>query len=144
MLEGKITNLRPLDIGDLVTKGYIEQKVPVVPDQFEPVFKTTDGETDLALKRLIMEDSNSLEVNDRYLLDKFALMSLAAALHSVNSLVFGDHKDEHGNFDDEKFMKKFNRMLKLPMHMLASLGCHALWFEMRVRKLFVAEKVGNG
>ena len=42
------------------------------------------------------------------------------------------------------FLKKFNMVLRLPLHMLASIGVNTLWFDVRVRKLFVAEKLGNG
>ena len=141
IIEGRLTEM---DVGDLLTQGYITQKVTIIPGKFEIEFKALEGETDLALKRLIMEDSASVDVSDRYFLDKFGLMSLAAVLHKVNDKAFGDYMDEHGNFDDDKFRAKFKRVLKLPMPMLASLGANAMWFDVRVRKLFVAEKLGNG
>jgi len=133
-----------LDIGDMVASGTLRQKVKIIPGKFEPTFEITDGQTDLALKRLIMDDSKKLEVSDRYYLDRFALMSMAAMLHSINNKPYPNFRDEEGNFDDERFMKRFNMVLKLPFPMLASLGINVMWFEMRVRKLFVAEKLGNG
>ena len=136
--------LKPMDIGDLVTQGYVIQRVDIVPGKFWVDFKMLDGETDLALKRLIMEDSQSVEVSDRYFLDKFGLMSIAAVLHKVNDKPYEDFMDGNGDFDDDKFKKKFRKVLKLPMPMLASLGANALWFDIRVRKLFVAVNLGNG
>jgi hypothetical protein len=138
------SRLSALDIGDLVTQGYLIQRVDIIPGKFWVHFKMLDGETDLALKRLIMEDSQSIEVSDRYFLDKFGLMSIAAVLHKVNDKPYEDFMDGNGDFDDEKFKRKFRRVLKLPMPMLASLGANALWFDIRVRKLFVAESLGNG
>lgn len=138
------SRLKPMDVGDLITRGYIIQRVDINPGRFWVEFKTLDGETDLSLKRLIMEDSRSVEVSDRYYLDKFGLMSVAAVVHKINDRAYGDITDENGNFHDERFRKKFNQLLKLPMPMLASLGANALWFDIRVRKLFVAEAVGNG
>jgi hypothetical protein len=138
------SRLEPLDIGELITRGYITQKVLIIPTKFEPVYITTDGETDLALKRLIMTDAKSLEMSDRYFLDKFGLMSMAAHLYAINNKPFLDHRDKDGNFNDEAFMKKFSQVLKLPLPMLASLGVNALWFDIRVRKLFVVEKLSNG
>jgi len=138
------SRVKEMDVGDLITQGFIIQEVPIVPHKFTPAFKTVDGETDLAIKRLIMEDANSLEVSDRYYLDKFSLMSVAAALYSINGKPLLDHRDDKGNFNDELFRKKFTQVLRLPMHMLASLGVNAFWFDTRVRKLFVAEKLGNG
>jgi len=138
------SRIEEMDVSDLITQGFVTQQVPIVPGKFMPVFMTVDGETDLALKRLIMEDAKSLEVSDRYYLDKFSLMGVAAALHSINGKEFPKYHDGDGNFDDDMFLKKFTMMLKLPLHMLASLGVNTLWFDMRVRKLFVAEKLGNG
>jgi hypothetical protein len=136
--------LAPMDIGDLITMGHIIQNVPIIPGKFEVQFRTNDGETDLAIKRLIMEESKSLEVSERYYLDKFAMMSMTALLYAINKKVFPDHHNEKGEFDDERFRKKFQFVLRLPFHMLASIGVQAMWFEERVRKLFVVEKVGNG
>jgi hypothetical protein len=138
------SRLEPMDVADLISDGYIIQKVPIIEGKFVPAFVTTDGQTDLSLKRLIMEDSKSLDVSERYYLDKFALMSVAASLHSINGNAFPNHLDAEGNFDDELFRKKFNKVLKQPLHLLASLGINAFWFDARVRKLFVAEKLGNG
>lgn len=136
--------LKPMDVGDLVTQNYIIQRVPIILGKFEPSFRTTDGETDLALKRLIMEDSKSIEMSDRYYLDKFTMMSMAALLFAINGKAYPDHVNTQGNFDDEMFKKKFAQIIKLPLPMLASLGVNALWFDIRVRKLFVVEKVSNG
>jgi hypothetical protein len=137
--------LEPMDVGDLVTEGYIVQEVVIVPNKFRVSFKTFDGETDLALKRLIMEDTNTLgEVTERYYLDRFSFMAAAASLHAINGKVIPDHRDDQGNFSDELFRKKFNFVLKQPLHMLASVGLNAMWFESRVRALFKAEKLGNG
>lgn len=136
--------LKPMDVGDIITSGFIIQRVDIVPGKFWVEFKTMDGETDLALKRLIMEDSRSVEVNDRYYLDKFSVMSIAAVVHKINDKPYGDFVDQTGNFDDAKFRAKFKQIIKLPMPMLSSLGANAMWFDMRVRKLFKAEEVGNG
>lgn len=136
--------LQPMSVEDLVVQGYCIQKVPIIPGRFWVEFKTLEGETDLALKRLIMEDSASVEVSERYYYDKFGLMSVTAVVHKINDRPYGDFVDAEGNFDDELFRKKFKKILKLPAPMLSSLGVNAFWFDMRVRQLFVAEKLGNG
>ena len=46
--------------------------------------------------------------------------------------------------DEDAFWKKFEYVARFPFHMLASLGVNYFWFDVRVRKLFVAEKLGNG
>jgi hypothetical protein len=136
--------LEPMSVEDLVVSGYAAQRVPVIPGKFEIVFKTTEGDADLAIKRLIMEDARSLEVNDRYYLDKFSLMSMTALLHGINNKTYMEHRDKDGDFNDDAFREKFRQVLRLPTHMLASIGVNAMWFEARVRKLFAMEKLGNG
>jgi hypothetical protein len=136
--------LIPMDVGDIIVKGHVMQNVPIVPDKFEVRFRSIDGETDLAIKRLIMEESKSLDMSDRYYLDKFSLMSMTALLYDINKKPFPDHLNDQGNFDDEKFREKFQIVVRMPFHMLASIGVHAMWFDERVRKLFVVEQVGNG
>jgi hypothetical protein len=134
----------PMTIDDIITRGFVTQRVPIIPNKFEPTFTSLTGDDDLALKRLVMQESRGLEVADRYLLDKFSLMTLAAGLHQINNNPMPDFRDDKGNFEEERFMKKFELILRYPFHMLASIGVNYFWFDIRVRKLFVAESVGNG
>ena len=84
--------------------------------------------------------------SDRYLLDKYALMGMTCALVKVhkNQPPLPDHRNERGDFDDNRFWEKFNKVIKLPLPMIASLGVHYFWFDVRVRKLFRVEKLKNG
>jgi hypothetical protein len=140
--------LEPLSLDDLILHNYVTQVVPVIVvdgvKKFYPTFRSISAEEDLAAKRLIMQESSSIEVSERYLIDKYAIMGIALGTEAINGKPLGGHTDAQGNFDDEKFVAKLNRILKLPTDMIASLGVHHFWFSRRVRKLFVAEKVGNG
>jgi hypothetical protein len=136
--------LKPLDVTDLVMRGFVTQRVPIVPGKFEPEFESMQGTEDLAIKRLIMEESKGIEITERYLLDKFSMMSVTIGLRAINGNVLPTHRDAEGNFDEAAFWKKFNHVTRFPFHMLASLGVNYFWFDIRVRKLFVAEKLGNG
>ena len=133
-----------LSITDLVTTGYVPQIVHVVPGKFFPEFQSMTAEEDLALKRLIAMEAKELNISDKYLLDKYSMMSVAVGLRSINKIPLPDHKDKQGKFDDAAFWQKFNHVVKYPFHMIASLGVQYFWFDIRVRKLFVAEKVKNG
>lgn len=136
--------LEPLLLDDLLVNGFVTQVVSIVPEKFEPEFQDMSGETELALKRLVMEESKSIEINARYFLEKYSLMSVVAGLRSLNRNPLPDFKDREGNFDDALFWAKFNRVMKFNFHMLASLGVNYFWFDIRVRKLFVAERLKNG
>ena len=135
---------KPLDITDLIMSGFVTQRVPIIPGKFEPEFRSMSGDEDLAIKRLVMAESKGVEVSERYLLDKFSMMSVTVGLFAVNGNPTPSHQDAKGNFDEEAFWKKFAIVTKYPFHMLASLGVNYFWFDIRVRKLFVAEKMGNG
>ena len=136
--------LQPLELEELILKDRVKQQVPIIPKKFEVSFLSMTGDDDLALKRLLMAESKSVEVTDRYLLDKFALMSLSMGCLAINGNPVPSHLNEKGEFDDEKFWLKFAWMLKRSIHVLAAIGANHTWFEIRVRKLLVTEKVGNG
>lgn len=136
--------VKPMDISDLITQGYILQVVPIIPGKFYPTFRSASAEDDLSLKRLLMEESGEIEANSRYLVDKFALMTVAAMTYAINNNPLPDYRNAQGDFDRKLFLTKFNYLIKQPFHMLAALAVHSFWFEIRVRKLFVAEKLGNG
>lgn len=141
LIESRLT---PLDLTDMIVSGYVTQVVTIIPGKLTFTFRSSSGEIETEIKRLVMQESKTLDVSDRYLLDRYAFMSLAAGLLAINDKPFGDVYNNDGDFDENKFTVKFKRLLKLPLHMLASMGVNQLWFEQRVRKLYVAEKVGNG
>lgn len=133
-----------MDIADIITQNHVRQVVPIVPNKFYPEFESMSAEDDLAIKRLLMEEARTVEIKDRYLLDKFAYMAVVVGLYKLNGNPLPSHRDEQGNFDDKKFWVKFNRTIKLPVPVMASLGVNYFWFDIRVRKLCVAENLGNG
>lgn len=138
------TRCIPMDITDLILRGRVTQVVPILPGKFEPEFQSLSAEDDLALKRLIMLEGKSLNVSDRYLLDKYSLMGVAAGLYGLNKKPLPSHSDVNGDFDETLFLKKFNLVIKYPFHMLSSLGINFFWFDVRVRMLFQAESLKNG
>lgn len=141
IVEARLT---PMDITDIIMHGRVFQTVPIIPGKYEPEFQSVSGEEDLALKRLIMLEQKSISAPDRYLLDKYSLMGVAAGVRSINKKPLPDHLDSNGNFSDELFLKKFTLVLKLPFHMLSSLGINFFWFDVRVRMLFQAQAIKNG
>lgn len=138
------SRLKPLDLGELLRDGVIRQRIPIIPGVYEITLQSYDGQIELALKRLVMTEARSVDVGEQYLLDKHSFMSLAVGLHKINDKPYPDILDKEGVFNDELFFKKFNMVMKLPIHMLSSIGVNQMWFEMRVRKLYSATAVGNG
>ena len=139
------SRLAELDLEELILTNRVKQRVDIIPGKISFTYQSMTAEEDLAIKRLVMEESQTVDVSDRYMLDKYSMMSIVCGLIEINGKPFGGGLgDSDGKFSDDKFQAKFNRVMKLPLHMLAAVGLNQTWFEMRVRKLFVAEKVGNG
>lgn len=136
--------LEPLSLDELFTTGSITQNVPILPGKLEATFRSLSAEDDLTLKRLAMKEAKGLEVSDQYLLDKFSLMTIIAGLYAINNNPFPDYRDVQGHFDEELYWAKFHLISRYPFNMLATLGVHHFWFDIRVRKLFVMESLGNG
>lgn len=144
---------KPLSLDDLVVNGFVLQEVPIVmPRQvgtnptkgFVPTFRSIDPIEDLAIKRMLMEEATKLQVDERYFVDKYQLMTIVLGVYAINALVLPDYRDGDGLLVPDLFWKKFNKLMKYPLPMIASLGVHNFYFDIRVRKLFVADKVGNG
>ena len=134
----------PMKLDELVTQGFVRQRVPIVPGKFEPTFQSPGIGDDLAIKRLIMLEAKGLEINERYLLDKFSFMTTVLGVYAINGNVLPTYRDGNGKFSDEKFWEKYEFLARNSFHMAGSLGVNFFWFDIRVRKLFVAERLGNG
>ncbi len=141
--------LDPLDFDELVTKNRVTQDVVIHPGKDGSgrlwfTYESMTGKEDLVLKQIIMKESKSIEVTGQYLLDKFAFMSISIGLKAINGNVLPRHTNDKGEFDEDQFWLKFNWVLQKPLHLLSCIGINHTWFEQRVRKMFVAEKLGNG
>ena len=136
--------LKPLDLSDLIITGRVSQLVPIHPGVFEAEFQSYAAEEDLVVKRLIGEEAATLRPSDRYLMDKYHLMGLTISVAGINRKPLPDYRDAKGDFDEQKFWTKYGIVARFNYHMMASLMVNWFWFDMRVRKLFRAEALGNG
>jgi len=135
------SRLKPMNITDIILHGEIRQDVPIDPEKLIVTYRSVTGEEDLCVKRMMGSESGP----DRYLLDKFTLMQLSLAVVALNGQELPTHTKD-GKFNEEKFLAKFEKMLKFPIQFLADLGIQYLWFDERVRDLFVGstEELKNG
>lgn len=135
---------KELDINELIMQNVVTQRVPIIPGKFEPTFESMRGDVELVMKRLLVQESKSVSVTENYLLDKYAVMTTTSGVIAINGNPIPSMYDANGDFNEDMFWKKFNWMLKRPIHMLASLGIHYSWFEQRVRKLFKVDEGKDG
>lgn len=136
--------LQPLNLGDLILHGRIQQRVPIHPGVFEPTFQSLSASDELKLRELITQEARTVDLPEQYLKDRYSVMGVTAGLVKINDAVFPSHVDSNGAFDATAFWQKFNKVSQYPWHLIASLAVNFFWFEIRVRKLFVAARLKNG
>lgn len=133
-----------ITLDEYVMNGFVRQRVPIVPGKYEVTFQSMALEDELKLKDLIAKEVSSVELGDKYLVDKYGYMGLAVGLHMVHTngkdLLFPSHLNNEGVFDEKLFWEKFKKVLRLPFHLAASLAINFFWFEVRVRRLPRATK----
>lgn len=135
------SRLKKMQVEDLIMYGEVHQEVEVLPGKLRITYRTTSGEEDLAVKKLMYSTESG---STRYIVDKFSLMNLTAGLYAVNDQVYPTHLTGDGDFDEQMFNIKYKKVLKMPMQLLADLVCNYIWFDSRVRNLLVPEELGNG
>ena len=135
------SRLVSMDLVDLITAGEVKQKVPIVPGKFEVTYRSVSSGEDLEIKRMLY---NIRKEVPRYQVDAYSIMSLTLAVYAINGHPLPNHMDESGNFSEEKFRKKFELVKRYPLQMVADLGVNYIWFDVRVKKLFTVEALGNG
>lgn len=133
--------LKPMDLSDLIVEGEVKQNVPIVPGKLEVTFRSVSSGEDLAIKRMLY---NIRKEVPRYQLDAYSIMSLTLAVYAINGHPLPDHNDEAGNFSESRFQKKFELVKRYPLQLVADLGVNYIWFDVRVKKLFTVESLGNG
>ena len=133
--------LKAMDLSDLITEGEVKQKVPIVPNKLEVTYRSVSSGEDLEVKRMLY---NIRKEVPRYQLDAYSIMSLTLAIYAINGHPLPDHRDEAGNFSETRFRNKFELVKKYPLQLVADLGVNYIWFDVRVKKLFSVEALGNG
>lgn len=133
-----------MTLDEYVMNGFVRQRVPIVPGTFEVTFQSMQLQDEMQTRNLISKEASSLELSDKYLVDKHGYMGLAASLHQIHAggkdLLFSSHYNVEGKFDEKLFWTKFEKVLQLPFHLAASLVINFFWFEVRVRRLARATK----
>jgi hypothetical protein len=133
---------QPMDFEDLLMKDEVTQAVPIIPGKFIPVFRSMRPEDSLFIKQYLAKDS---VVSDTYSMEKLVLCQLACALVSLNGKDLPDYrKGQDQSPDEELFKAKLKILTRKSAYIIADLCLNYQWFDIRVRKLIVPEKLGNG
>lgn len=127
--------LAPMNFTDIIIHGELRQDVSV-RNNLMLTFRTVSSEEDLAVKRLMFGE----EGGDRYLMDKFSIMQLTLALVAINNEELPTHLDKDKKFSEAHFDKKFEKVLRFPITLVADFGLQYMWFHDRVQDLLLDEE----
>lgn len=139
--------LTPLDLGEYIMNGYVRQFISIVPGKYEIEFKSLDLEEDYNVKRLVWRYSRETDGGLPAVLtnELYVLMTNVTALWAFNRDLEDSHLDPGtGKFNEDLFFRKFNRAWKRGFHLMASMSVHYHWFDARVKRLLLAERIKNG
>jgi hypothetical protein len=115
--------------------------VPILPEKFEPTFRSFSPEESLFIKQIMSREPNQ---NDQYLLEKFSLAQLTCALVSINGKPLPEHRDKDGSPDEKLFRDKLKTITKKSAYIVADLMINYAWFDLRVRRLLNPDDLKNG
>jgi len=131
----------PMKFEDLLYKNEVRQRVPIIPEKFEPLFRSLTPAESLFVKKFIADEQT---VSDQYLMEKYSLCLLAAALVDINGKALPDHLNSDGEVDKAAFQKKLKELLRKSGYIINDLSLNYQWFDVRVRKLISLDGVKNG
>jgi hypothetical protein len=120
----------------------VQQNVPIVPGEFEVVFRSMTPDENLFIKSYVAK--NDQGKSDQYVLEKYGICQIACSVLSINGRALPDHRDAEGNPNEKNFDVKLKMLLKKSGYVVADLGINYMWFDIRVRKLLSPDAVGNG
>lgn len=133
---------QPMNFEDLLMKDEVVQAVPIIPGKFIPVFRSMRPEDSLFIKQYLAKDA---AVSDTYAMEKLLLCQLTCALSSLNGKDLPDYrKGPDLAPDDDLFKQKLKLITRKSAYIVADLSLNYTWFDIRVRRLIVPEKLGNG
>lgn len=125
------------DYADFLLDRPIQQTVVIIPDRFEITFQAIPAHVELRLKQLISEEARSA-IFDDYLLDKYNLMGVTAAVHAIAGTVLPTYLDDAGRFSPDRFEARMQWLMRRPMPLLVLLSVHYIWFSNRMHKALLA------
>jgi hypothetical protein len=135
----------PMNFEDLLMRDEVRQRVPILPGQFEPLYRSITPLESLYLKQRMSRETTT---TDQYLGEKYNLMLLTCCLVDINKALLPDHRKMKGDgsfdIDDALFDEKFQSITRKSGYIVADLSVNYLWFDIRVRKLINPDDLKNG
>jgi hypothetical protein len=141
VIEGR---LKPLDIGDMITKREIVQEVPIIPGKLTAMFRTFSQRENIWVLQYLYDFPGS----NAYVQELLNTCQLVCGLVSINGQYLPDHRTNVGTpseaVDRDAFKKKMFHVTSFPIQLVADISVQMLWFQDRVSKLLTIDELKNG
>lgn len=136
--------LKPMDIGDLITKREISQEVIIIPDKFVVRLRTFSQRENIWVLQYLYDFPGS----NLYVQELLNTCRLVCGLVSINGQYLPDHRSDVGtpteNVDREAFSTKMFHVVSFPVQLVADMSVQMMWFQDRVDKLLTMGELKNG
>jgi hypothetical protein len=132
----------PIKLGHIYELGEFRQRVPIIPEEFEPEFRSITPEEDIQLKAMMSNEDPNMSI--RYLQDKYSVYQLVCGLRALNDREMAEHFTNHGGWDKKAFEEKGKTIMRMPVQAVISLVVHYQWFDDRCKKVFQVSDLKNG
>jgi hypothetical protein len=135
---------KDMDFDDLLMRDEVQQRVPIIPGKFEPLYRSVVPVETLYLKQRMARETVQ---TDQYISEKYNLLLLTCSLVDISGAPLPDHRKhtQHGfEIDDKLFDEKLAAIMRKSAYIIADLGVNYVWFDVRVRKLLNPDALGNG
>jgi len=133
--------LDPIDIGQYLSGGNLTQRVPIIPEKLEVVFRSvTDEEEVYVDSRLTDEGEMSIREFNR----RSSEWALAMHVHSLNGTKWPKIFKNDETINEESVKMRMKRVRKLHTPLFQLLLVNMGWFMERANMALTLEALGNG
>lgn len=137
------SELRKIDVGDYIMQGYVTQKVPIVPDRLDVVYRSSLEREEFYAEQMLRKDlAADATMNEM----RRATMEngLAIQIHAYNGTKWPALMKKDRTIDEEAFQTRLGLVREIGSHLFGMIGQHLVWFNDRVGDALTLEALGNG
>jgi hypothetical protein len=128
-----------LDIGDILIKRRVEQKIPIIPNKFEILLRDTSAVEDTYIKNLLAKEYyERTEISQAYIQSKMARYKLTLSLLEINGVSLGDIKiktEPATEAEEKEFKSKLEVISSYPVEIIQDIDLQNYYFKERIKSL---------
>ncbi len=123
----------PMDFGDLIISGRVQQEVPILPEKLSANYQTLSGSEIFWIE----QTAPDMSVTDFGINAWMGYARLVMSLTGVNGSTFSPYGEKRGTVDKAMFAQRFEEVMGLGEQLIELLLVNLKWFRGRVDELFV-------